>query len=305
VHLGSQGDLDVVLAEAVEWGSHVITVSVSGIPARRTLDAVGALADVSATVAQLLYLAWFITESAASFYLELSLWSVMVVTLIANLGGFAYLLDDESDKNHPFRLWIRPFWRRAMMIILAPFTGDVLPMVGCKTCGLDAPIRSSTRDGVVKWGILTNAFQHGIIGWILFTMHTGSAAVTLSSIPMSCLVATSAAVVLNLPRRISHFVLASCEAAFREKEELADDAKITMATYAKMAHKPSTGSPPRPSSPVNGVSSMSAKPLSVAVVPSPTSGKGSAKPPKVEAKKPVKMSFREQMKSGVKPKSMY
>jgi hypothetical protein len=41
VHLGSQGDLDVVVAEAIEWGSHVITVTVAGVPARRALDALG------------------------------------------------------------------------------------------------------------------------------------------------------------------------------------------------------------------------------------------------------------------------
>ena len=61
----------------------------------------------------------------------------IIVLVIILLGGFSYLLDDESDKNHPFRLWIRPFSRRAGMLVLAPFTGDVLPLVGCKACGLD------------------------------------------------------------------------------------------------------------------------------------------------------------------------
>ena len=55
VHLGSQGDLDVVQAETMEWGGHVITIEVSGIPARRSLDAFGALAGAAATVSQLFY----------------------------------------------------------------------------------------------------------------------------------------------------------------------------------------------------------------------------------------------------------
>ena len=39
VHLGSQGDLDVVLAEAMEWGSHVISVSVRIVSASTCANA--------------------------------------------------------------------------------------------------------------------------------------------------------------------------------------------------------------------------------------------------------------------------
>ena len=152
VHLGSQGDLDVVLAEATEWGSHVISVQCSGIPARRSLDALGCLSGVAATCSQIGYLYWMVTESGAAFYRELAMWTIMIFTLLVNLGGFAYLFDDETDKNHPFRLWTRPLWRRLLMLVLSPFTGDVLPLMGSKVCGLDAPIRALTRDGVVKWG---------------------------------------------------------------------------------------------------------------------------------------------------------
>ena len=134
VHLGSQGDLDVVLAEALEYGSHVVAVTVSGIPARRALDAVGALLSVAATVSQLFYLSWIVTSSGAGFYYELKMWVVVVITVLYNLGSYFYLVDDESDKNHPFRLWMRPLFRRLGMLLLAPFTGDVLPLVACKVC---------------------------------------------------------------------------------------------------------------------------------------------------------------------------
>jgi len=111
VHLGSQGDLDVVLAEAMEWGSHVITVKVNGIPARRSLDAFGALAVAAGTVSQLYYLSWMVSSSGATFYQELQVWTILIFTLLVNFAGYAYLLDDETDKNHPFRLWIKPFGR--------------------------------------------------------------------------------------------------------------------------------------------------------------------------------------------------
>jgi len=303
VHLGSQGDLDVVLAEAVEWGSHVITVSVTGVPARRALDAIGALADAVATVAQIRYLMWMFTESGAGFYRELTIGSIVIVTLIVNVGGFAYLLDDESDKNHPFRLWMRPLGRRVLMIVLAPFTGDVLPLVGCKSCGLDAPIRGSTRDGVVKWGVLMMAFQHGLIMWLLYEMHAPPLGQALTSAPLMCLYATAAALVLNLPRRVSHFVLGTCEAAFREKEELADDAKISMYAAQKMQVRASSPPPAGGGSPVGTAAPPPKAPVAGNGAGAP---KAAAAKPKPAPAKPVKaMSFREQMKSGNKPKSMY
>lgn len=103
VHLGAQGDLDVVLAESMEWGSHVISLQVSGIAARRALDGFGALASVTATVSQILYLRWMLTQEAVGFMNELYMWAIIVFTLLINLGNFAYLFDDEADKNHPFR----------------------------------------------------------------------------------------------------------------------------------------------------------------------------------------------------------
>ena len=113
--------------------------------------------------------------------------------------------------------------------------GDVLPLVGCKACGLDAPIRASTRDGVVKWGVLMMVLQDGMVLWLLQAMHTGDEALPLTAWPLSCIALTSFSVLLNLPRRVSHFVLASCDAAYREKEELADDAKMMVYVAKKIA----------------------------------------------------------------------
>lgn len=288
VHLGSQGDLDVVLAEAVEWGSHVITVSVTGVPARRALDAIGALADAVATVAQIRYLMWMFTESGAGFYRELTIGSIVIVTLIVNVGGFAYLLDDESDKNHPFRLWMRPLGRRVLMIVLAPFTGDVLPLVGCKSCGLDAPIRGSTRDGVVKWGVLMMAFQHGLIMWLLYEMHAPPLGQALTSAPLMCLYATAAALVLNLPRRVSHFVLGTCEAAFREKEELADDAQISLFASQKMASRAPPMETPQSKGPSTPPKKGAAAPIvrTAGSAPPPPASKRGGAPTASKAAKP-------------------
>ena len=108
VHLGSQGDLDVVLAESMEWGSHVITVQVTGIASRRGLDGLGALVGVAATGSQIAYLYWMITESGAGFMKELQMWAIVLFALLVNLGNFLYLIDDETDKNHPFRTLATP-----------------------------------------------------------------------------------------------------------------------------------------------------------------------------------------------------
>jgi len=292
VHLGSQGDLDVVLAEAIEFGSHVITVSVSGVPARRSLDALGALLCAAATVSQLFYLAWIVTAEAISFYTEFTMWSVMIASVLINLGGYFYLLDDEKDKNHPFRLWSRPPSRQMAMLMLAPLTGDVLPLVSCKTCGLDAPVRASTRDGVVQWGVLMMAFQDGLVLKIMSGVHMGAEAIPLSTVPLACLSLTLLATAFNLPRRLSHFILESCEAAYREKGELADEAKISMYATQKMAfgHK-STPSKERP-----------------AAVETPPPAKAKAAAKAAAGGKPTKpQSFREQLKAGGKgqSKSLY
>lgn len=292
VHLGAQGDLDVVLAEAMEWGSHVITLQVSGIAARRSLDGFGALAGAAATLSQVFYLIWMITEGLASFAKELQLWSIVIFTVLVNLGNYFYLLDDESDKNHPFRLWVRPLGRRVLMMLLAPFTGDVFPFVACKTCGLDAPIRASTRDGIVKWGVIMMVIQDGFVLWLLQGMHTGEGAVPLGTgAPLACLALTAFSVVLNLPRRVSHFVLGSCEAEFMRKEQLADDAKISMYAAQKIAFKPSQTSPPkerppaRPPMPQNG--SQRSPPPPAAAVSAPRGAPSAKSPPAQQRGKPA------------------
>ena len=226
VHMGSQGDLDVVLAEASEWGSHTISIEVSGVGAGRSLDAAGCLAGVGGTMAQVLYLRWLVVDSSAGFLAELEVWVIVVAAILANLGGFFYLLDDETSHNHPFRQWVRPVHKRALMLLLAPFSGDVLPLVSCGSCGLNAPIRSSTRDAIVKWGVLLLAVQDVAILAVLVQLHTGPAALEFAEAAQACLYATSFAILVNLPRRAAHFIVGSCETAFAEKEELADDARI-------------------------------------------------------------------------------
>jgi len=132
----------------------------------------------------------------------------------------------------------------------------VLPLASCNACGLDAPIRASTRDGVVKWGVLMMVIQDGLVLWVMQSIHTGEGAIALTTVPLMTLSLTAFAVVLNLPRRLSHFVLGSCESEFMRKEELADDAKISMYAAQKIAFKASSPppkekppSPPKPAPP--------------------------------------------------------
>ena len=260
VHMGSQGDLDVVLAEAAEWGSHVISVEVAGVSSSRTLDLVGCLAGAAATVSQFFYLHWMITHSSVGFLRELEMWTVVIITVLANLGSFSYLLDDEGAHNHPFRQWTRPFFIRLLMFVLAPLSGDVLALLGCGRLGLEAPVRPATRDFVVKWGVLLMAFQDGVVLSILQALHTGPSALPLADVPKACLYATAAAVAINLPRRLAHFIVGTCEAAYREKEELTDDAQISMFANQRMAarqapmetpktHSMAPPTPPKPTPP--------------------------------------------------------
>ena len=81
------------------------------------------------------------------------------------------------------------------------------------------------------------AFQDGMVLWIMKGLHLENGALhpELTTVPLTCLVLTLVATAFNLPRRASHFILATCEAAFREKEELADEAKISMYAAQKMA----------------------------------------------------------------------
>lgn len=279
VHLGAQGDLDVVLAESMEMGEHVLTLQVSGIAARRGLDGFGALAGMAATLSQCFYLYWMVTSSGAGFYRELQMWFIVIFTVLVNLGNYFYLLDDEMDKNHPFRLWVRPLGPRLLMMLLAPFTGDVLPLVGCKACGMDAPIRATTRDGIVKWGVLMMAIQDGFVLYVLQGMHTGEEALPLGTgAPLVCLLLTAFSVALNLPRRVSHFVLASCESEFMRKEELADDAKISMYASQKIGFKP----PPNASPPKERAKPPPARPP----MPSASNGSQRAAPPSAPSSTP-------------------
>lgn len=115
----------------------------------------------------------------------------------------------------------------------------------CRVC----PLLSSSQ-GVVKWGILLLVFQDVALLQLMYWMHFAPTADSelhpLDGIPTVALALTAFSVLLNLPRRLSHFVLASCEAAYREKEELAEDATISMFAAQKAGPKaadPQKGSP--------------------------------------------------------------
>jgi len=267
VYMGSQGDLDVVLAESAEWGSHVITVEASGVSASRTLDAVGCLITSAGTISQLFYLNWMLslggTELEIDFFRELEVWVILGVAVFANIFSNFYLLDDESAHNHPFRQWQRPLFKRLLMLSLAPWSGDVLAFICSGVCGMHSPVRAATRAGVVKWGVILMLFQDVMMLSVLQALHGGEDGLPLSEIPRACLYATVASLAINMPRRLSHFIVGACETAYREREELADDAQINMFANQKVASGASSAAPP----PV-GKASPTAKPATAAPKPS-------------------------------------
>ena len=70
-----------------------------------------------------------------------------------------------------------------------------------QTCGLDAPIRNDTRDGVVKWGVLMIAAQDCTVLYLLYLLHIApDATLPLASTPLTCVSLTLISVLLNLPR---------------------------------------------------------------------------------------------------------
>jgi len=289
VHMGSQGDLDVVLAESSEWGSHVIHVEVSGIGAGRGLDAVGCLAATAATVSQLGYLWWMVTQSSVSFLRELEVWLILVLSMLVHLGSFAYLLDDETSHNHAFRQWVRPFVKRGLMLLLAPFSGDVLVFAACGLCGFNAPIRPSTREGIVRGGIWMMLLQDGMMLSVIHAVHFGAEAPQpLSALPEACLYVTLGSLTLNLPRRLAHFLVGSCEAAFREKEELADDAQISLFASQKMASRAPPMETPQSKGPSTPPKKGAAAPIvrTAGSAPPPPASKRGGAPTASKAAKP-------------------
>ena len=110
---GSQGDLDVVIDEAIEGGAHAIAVEVSGMASRRTLDLWAGLLGIAATVSQVQYLIWLVYTAHGTLFNEIVMWVVVLGTLVANFGTFSYLFDDETSDNRPFMIWVRRSARRA------------------------------------------------------------------------------------------------------------------------------------------------------------------------------------------------
>ena len=89
----------------------------------------------------------------------------------------------------------------------------------------------------------------------------------LAPIPMACLYATLASLALNAPRRLAHYLVSSCEAAYRQREELAEEAQIGVFASNKMAAREKLDTPQ--SRPVLGT---------CAVAPSPIRGESPALP---------------------------
>ena len=61
-------------------------------------------------------------------------------------------------------------------------------------------------------------------------LHGENGSDEFSDIPRFCLIGTLISLAINLPRRLSHFFVSSCESAFHERAELADDAQICTLT---------------------------------------------------------------------------
>jgi hypothetical protein len=79
-------------------------------------------------------------------------------------------------------------------------------------------------------------------------MHAGPDGRPMSDAAQACLAATIVSLAVNVPRRLSFFLVGSCETAYREKEVLADDAQISMFASQKVnAPPPPMETPQSPS----------------------------------------------------------
>jgi hypothetical protein len=173
------------------------------------------------------------------------------------LGSLIFVLDDETANNHPFRQWVRPLLKRSLLLLLGPFSSDVLPLASCGLWGCDAPLRFKTREAIVGGGLWTMVLQDGVMLSVLFALHLSpdeSNQLPLAPIPMACLYATLASLALNAPRRLAHYLVSSCEAAYRQREELAEEAQIGVFASNKMAAREKLDTPQ--SRPVLGTCAM-------------------------------------------------
>ena len=49
-------------------------------------------------------------------------------------------------------------------------------MASCKVCGLDAPLRDSTRNALIKWAVLLMPVQDAVVLSLMRQLHFGGGA---------------------------------------------------------------------------------------------------------------------------------
>ena len=187
VVLASQSQLMDAVREASESAMHMLTIEVSGRSARRTLDALMFALDLARLGAQVAYL-WWLSEEGLSLTLgpytvspAAALGVLLLLSVLANSIVALSVLVTELSENGALRRWFGGARGRIAPLLCSPLTLETLPLVASGVCGLDAPLRAATRDGIIQWA-----------SW------------ACSSTTSSCSCSSSACMVCPAPRRSPH-----------------------------------------------------------------------------------------------------
>ena len=132
-----------------------------------------------------------------------------------------------------------------------------MPLLGSRTFGLDAPLRTETRHRVLKWGVLMLVLQDAGVLWQLQEQRSTLQAASLlgmggavesggpldaldesggepsaasaarRSALLACMAMTAATVALNAPRRVSAWAVGQCQARLPPEPPAGTPAKAT------------------------------------------------------------------------------
>ena len=245
VHLVTQMDLDVVVAEMNDEGMHALTVELTGMSISRYTDAYAFLLGVIATMTQIAYVATTrafplageedldLAEAERHHRNRVTL--ILSVVLFANVVVMGYAFDYEFTENTDFKKWMAD-WRRSMFCALtAPLSVDLVPFLGCKAWGFHAPVRQATRDTLIKYAVLFLVIQDGALLANLFSYNSETISrlfgegdfddeSQVEELRRYALMAaagmTILSLVLNVPRRVSAWAVASCQARLEEQNKI-------------------------------------------------------------------------------------
>ena len=220
VVLASQSQLMDAVREASESAMHMLTIEVSGRSARRTLDALMFALDLARLGAQVAYL-WWLSEEGLSLTLgpytvspAAALGVLLLLSVLANSIVALSVLVTELSENGALRRWFGGARGRIAPLLCSPLTLETLPLVASGVCGLDAPLRAATRDGIIQWGVVGLLVHDVLVLLLVVGVHGLPGTSPLAPLAAVCLGTTALNVALNLPRRLVHFIVGAYRKSF-------------------------------------------------------------------------------------------